>query len=289
MKYSALIGNPVEHSISPELFDIISKKIGIEYAHIKITVDNKKELENVTNSLKELKFCGFNITCPYKIDMYNLYKEYCDEEAKKIHSINSVTIKNNTIKCYNTDGKAAIKAIKYKDKIEKKDKIVLIGAGGAAYPILYELLKYTENIVIFNEDINKAKEMCNIICPKIKSFNLYDNENFGKYLKESTLIVNATSVGMHPNNEESIISEELMKKISINKKCIFDVIFNPWETKLLKIAQKYNHTTISGGLMLIFQAIYVLELWIDKKIELSSKEIEEITNKLTKILENNYD
>lgn len=286
MKYSALIGNPVEHSVSPQLFEILSKKIDLDYSHIKILVEKKEDLEEKIKALCKLDFIGFNITCPYKIDVFSLLKhENCSEEILKINSINTVKIKNGKIFGYNTDGKAAIQAIRHFYDIKAKDKVVLLGAGGVAHPILYELLKITPNIVVFNENLENAKKMCSLFSKNISSYSLKDENTLYKEIEDASIIINATSVGMYPNNNLSLID---MNKIK-NKKCFFDVVFNPWETLMLTEAANDGHIIISGGYMLIYQAILALELWLDKKIELSKGEIEEISLKMIETLRNNYD
>lgn len=285
MKYSALLGNPVEHSISPELFNLLTKKINVEYAHLKIHVNEKEDLVHCIQAMCDLNFVGFNITCPYKLDTYSLV-DVLDSEAEKIHSINSVVIKNGKTIGYNTDGKAAILAIRHFYKIKSNDKVVIIGAGGVAYPILYEILKITSNVVIFNENVKDAEKMCNLIGCNVSYYSLYDKAKFINELISATIIINATSVGMYPNSDNSLIDEELFQLLSKNNvcKCYFDVVFNPWNTHFIQLANKYNQLAISGGYMLIYQAILVLKLWLNVEINLSNHEVDEIANELMKVL-----
>ena len=289
MKYSALIGNPVEHSISPELFYEISKKINIEYAHLKIRVDSKDNLSDMIKSMINLGFCGFNVTCPYKLDVYDLLNDdELDDEVKGIKSVNSVVIRDGRLMGYNTDGKAAIMSIQKYYEISDKDYVVIIGAGGAAYSVLYEILKYTDNVVVFNEYVDKAQEMCNCINNSVKCYDLYDDEKLLEELKRATIVINATSVGMYPDVDSSLVSEELFSKISDSKKCFFDVIFNPWETKFIECAKRYGHLTVSGGYMLIYQAYLVMKLWLGIEFELSDDDIDELVIKMQEVLKNDY-
>lgn len=284
MKYSALIGNPVAHSIAPQMFDIITKKLNVNYAHIKIKVDNSSQLKDVIHSLKTLGFIGFNITTPYKVDMYNILTDKnCDLETQKMQSVNSVMIKNNELMGFNTDGRGAIKAIQHFYDINERDNVLILGAGGVARSILYEISKITNHIVVFNEDKDVALQMCDLINPLAKAYDLADIKNLNQELEKATLIINATTVGMTPNLV-SLIDEQVISKLP-QKKCFFDVVFNPWETEMLSLARKYNHLAISGGYMLIYQALYALEVWLDMKINFSKEDIVSLANELMIILE----
>lgn len=274
MKYSALIGNPVEHSVSPVLFQYLAGKKNCEYAHIKIKIDKKEELSKKIDSLFSLGFCGINITCPYKKDIFAIVDEF-KNGSEKIHSINVITKENNKICGYNTDGVAAIKAIEEVKKITPKTKVTVFGAGGAAYAIFYELLKKTKNIIVVNESLSVANEMVNDINATCKTYDLLDKDDYKDYLINSDLVINATSVGMYPLVNKSIIDEKLIKEV--NKDALFfDAIFNPWETKFIKMAKKSNHKIVSGGYMLIYQAVLALSIWANINIKLSSKELEEL-------------
>lgn len=284
MKYSALIGNPVAHSIAPQMFDIITKKLNIDYAHIKIKVDDSNQLNDVIQSLKTLDFIGFNITTPYKVDIYNiLTQKNCVLETQKMHSVNSVMIKNNRLIGFNTDGRGAIKAIQHFYDISKNDNVLILGAGGAARSILYEISKITNHITVFNEERDVALRMCDLINPLVKIYDFTDRKILHQELEKATLIINATTVGMKPNLT-SLIKEQEISKIT-EKKCFFDVVFNPWETKMLSLARKYKHLTISGGYMLIYQALYTLEVWLNMKINFSKDDVMFLAEELITILE----
>ena len=286
MYYSALIGNPVQHSISPQLFYEISKILKIEYAHLKITVPSRDDLKKTIDSFVQLGFCGINITCPYKLDTYQLLRDSeLSLEAKKIKSVNSIVIHDGKLMGYNTDGLAALLSIQKFYPLSSENKVVILGAGGASYSILYEISKITNHIVVFNEYYDRAKEMIHQLNLDVECYDFSDEDIFIEKLNGADLIINATSVGMVPNSKESLISEDIFKKITSGK-CFFDVIFNPWDTKLLELAGKYHHLTISGGYMLIYQAYLVLQLWLRQEFVLSDEDIEYLVTCMKKELEN---
>lgn len=272
MFYSALLGNPVEHSVSPKLFSYIANKVSIEYSHIKMKVEKASQLSTKIKELCDLGFCGINITCPYKINCFNLLKDI-DKECKKIKSVNTIKFKNGKIIGYNTDGIAAIKSINKVKTIERSDRIVMFGAGGVARSILYELAKFTRNIIIFNENNDDTKQMLKALDFNFKFYDLKDRKIIEKYLMDADYVLNCTSEGMKPNQDLSILSLNEIANTSFKKKIYFDVVFNPWETKFLQYGHQFNNVTISGGMMLINQALYAFQIWTGIKIELSEEDI----------------
>lgn len=187
---------------------------------------------------------------------------------------------------YNTDGKAAIEAIQKYYDLNETDRILIFGAGGVAYPILYELSKITKKITIFNEHFSKAKKMSEQVFNSAKCYDLENTEQLHEELNKATVVINATTVGMTPDNE-TLINESLIKKLE-KKIVFFDVVFNPWETRLIKIAKKHGHITISGGYMLIYQAILAMKIWLEKDFKVSEKDVEEIVGKLIKLLKEEH-
>ena len=283
MIYSALIGNPVEHSVSPSMFKYISKKKKIEYDHLKIKVDKKEQLEDVLKSLNLLGFCGINVTIPYKIDIAK-YMNEIDDSAKSIKSVNTIKFTTNGYIGYNTDGIAAIKSIENKlCKINENTKILIIGAGGAARPICYEAYKKTKNITVMNRYKEEAQSMIDCISKDIPIYEL-SRDNYIEQINKADIIINATPVGMHPNIDEELIEEDIFKNIeNTSSKYFFDVIFNPYKTKFLINAEKYGAKTCSGLYMMIYQILLAFEIWTDIKTD--DIDVEDAKNE---ILEKGY-
>ena len=272
MLYSALIGNPVEHSCSPALFAYLGEKAGVEYAHIKILIEDPNSLKNKIKELKSLGFCGINVTCPYKVDCVELVDEI-DEDCKKMRSVNTIQTSGEKLKGFNTDGIAAIEALETQTKINPDDKVVVFGAGGVARSVIYEISKFTKNITIFNIDIDQAKNLVADIDPSFEYYDLSNREIIKKFVEDATIVANCTSVGMAPNGEECILSEQEICETSKRKKIYFDVVFNPWDTKFVEYAQKNDNIAISGGVMLIRQAMLAIEVWTGIKVELEDSDM----------------
>ena len=258
MRYSALIGNPVEHSVSPSMFKFISRKKNIEYEHLKINVESKEKLEETIQAMRTLGFCGFNVK----------FIDNIDESASIINSVNTVKIEKDKFIGLNTDGIAAVQAIENKlCNITADKKVLLIGAGGAARPICYEIYKKTKNIVVMNRYREEAEDMIKNISKDIKIYEL-SNKNYITQIQQADIIINATPVGMYPNSSEQLLNDSIFEKINnMSKKCFFDVIFNPYETTLLNKANQYGAKTCSGLYMMIYQILLAFEIWTGIKCD----------------------
>ena len=284
MYYSALLGKPTDHSISPQLFRIIGEQFKIEYAHIKIDVNSKNLLPDYLNALKLLGFCGVNITLPYKIDVMDFIDEF-DESATKCGAVNTISFHDGRSKGYNTDTFGAIQAIEQKlRKIREGDKVCVIGAGGAARAVICEVYRHTKNISIVNinfaEAIKVSEEMSDGM---MKVFEL-NNKNLYEQIEQSDFIVNTTPVGMSPKPNCSIVNQLMMSKFkTLEGKCFFDAIFNPYKTKFLIDAETKGAKVCSGIYWMIFQATAALRVWIDKDYT-TKVDPDKIANSLRKYL-----
>ena len=251
MNYSALIGSITKHSKSHLLFSILESQFCVEHSHIKIDV-SESNLENVINCLKELNFSFVNVTFPYKIKCID-YLDSLSEECSIMKSVNTIKFIDNKKIGYNVDGIAAVDSIRYKLKdILSTDRVLLFGAGGDARSIIYELLKFTDNIVVINHDKNENKELKKIY----SNIEIYDFDiDFVEKINNSDFIINATSVG-NDNQNECVISKSVWNKINnLNNKYFFDVILNPTETLFLSRAKEKNAKICSGLYMMIFQLV----------------------------------
>jgi shikimate dehydrogenase len=282
MFYSALIGRPVDHSVSPRLFNYLAKIAGLEYGHIKVNVASKKGLRDVLNSLRILGFCGANVTIPYKLEIIR-HLDSVSREAKKIGAVNALTFKDNRAAGYNTDAYGALAAIEFKlKKIRKNDRVLVLGAGGAARAIVYALYEKTKNIMILNRNMAEALSLSEDISRGRISCQRLNDKNIKACLAGADIIINATPVGMHPDENKEIIKPAVWQGVGIHKKYFFDAIFNPYKTKFLKKAEAAGAKICPGTYMMIYQGIEAFRLWTGRK--LSNVNIEEANNILRQVL-----
>ncbi len=247
-KIAGLIGNPVEHSWSNVMHNAAFDKMNINAVYLKFKVDKLKEFIEYFRSLNIL---GFSVTIPHKIEVMK-YLDYIDKKAKEIGAVNTVVVKNRKLIGYNTDSDGAMKALKNKTELEGK-KVVVLGAGGSARAIAYGLREDNAKVTILNRTTNNAKSMADDFDCNYGSLNDLKHIDYD-------ILINATPVGMYPDVNKSPISLNFIKKNTV----VFDIVFNPYKTKLLKDAEKNGCAIIPGIEMLINGNILQFKLWTGK-------------------------
>ncbi len=272
-----LIGDPVEHSVSPLLFKYYAKSAGLNnYYHFKFKVDKrvKDELKRTVEGIKAFSMRGYNITLPYKIKIMK-YVDILDKQAERIGAVNVILNKNRKILGYNTDGVGFIRSLETSVRnVLSTDKVVIFGAGGASRAICSELYARTKNLVIINRDLKEGlvlKNRLELWGGKGVKLLIFNDVNLKREMLDANIICNTTPVGMFPSNEECLISDETFKYLSNNRKSwkniIFcDAIFNPYKTKFLVQAEKLGATSLSGVGMMVFQAVEAFNIWTGKRV-----------------------
>ena len=273
-----VIGKPVKHSLSPLIHNywINKYQLGLEYKKMEV---EKELLPSLIENIREGKITGLNITLPYKKDIIS-YIDEVSHTAKDIGAINTVFLRGNKVYGENTDGIGFTRALEKKTKFNFPNKsIYILGAGGASYGIISELIKKkVKKIYVTNRTKQRTIQLLNFFKTKNKEINLEFVE-WEDLVPNSDvdLIINTTSFGMKDNE---------CLKIDINNirdTLIFvDIIYSPKETELLKLFKKEGFVCMNGLSMLIEQAAVSFELWFN--ISLNNKDIEEVK----KICETSY-
>ena len=249
MKKYLVIGNPINHSLSPKLhnFWIKENKIDAIYDKAKLSLD---QLEDLILKVKNKKINGINVTVPFK-NMVIPYLDCLSNEAEKTKSVNLIYLKNEKVIGHNSDIYGFEKAInKINFKITDK-KIFILGAGGVVPSIVYALNKMGAISISIS---NRTKEKAQMVKDIFNNLNIVD---WGE-MPEFDVIINATSLGL--NKDDKI---ELDFSSVGNNKLFYDVIYNPSETNFLKIGKKLGNKCENGKLMFIYQAFSAFKLWHD--------------------------
>ena len=297
MKKAAVIGNPIEHSKSPLIHNYWLKELEIEGSYEAIKADNEKDFENVVDRLIEKEYCGFNITVPYKLKAHELAHKKIDYPKCPYHenlmASNTIKIdKKGELHSYNTDyfGFAA-SLIQNNIFINKIKNIVILGAGGAARSIIFGLLseelKTKTKITLLNRSEKRAKNLLEDlqVDGSLKDRDLeiqyYPLTDFVRSTKDCDLLINTTTLGMEGGNENSIINLHNSKKNML----VYDIIYNPIETPLLKAAKDLDLKTLNGLSMLINQAAAAFEIiYSEEQRTIKPKSINELYNIIEKDL-----
>ncbi|MCK1991586.1 shikimate dehydrogenase [Peribacillus muralis] len=257
-KIYGVMGDPIAHSMSPDIHNDAFKKENIEavYHHFHVTKDG---LSDAVKGMKALGIEGFNVTIPHKTSIIPLLDEV-DGLAQAIGAVNTVVNKNGRFIGYNTDGKGFFKSLC--DEISgdiKAKKTLVIGAGGAARAIYFTLVKEgVKQVDIANRTKERAAQLVSD-CPYDKISKALSIIEAEQSLSQYDLIIQTTSSGMSPELEHSAVKVDQLKTGAI----VSDIIYNPLQTKLLREAYEKGAKTQNGLGMFINQAALAFEIWTD--------------------------
>ncbi len=264
-KILGIIGNPVEHSISPQLHNYISRYLGVDAVYVPFKVE-KAQLGRAVDGLRALNIKGFNVTIPYKNDIISFIDEV-SEEAQLIGAVNTVKNVDGRLYGYNTDAEGFVRSLEEEGSTGfNGNDVSIIGAGGAARALAVKAaLDGAKNIAIINRSVERAHEIADLINNKINNsaFDIsLSDSNVEKVFAESKIVINTTSVGMYPDIEKTPV--ETMAGFS-ERHIVCDIIYNPERTVFLKSAADMGCKVINGHGMLFYQGIYAYQIWMDMK------------------------
>ena len=256
-KLTGLIGDPVEHTLSPHMHNAGFNYFNLDYVYVPFHV-RKDHLKTAIAGAKSLNIKGLNVTIPHKINVMK-YLDVIDETAQLIGAVNTIKF-DNELKGYNTDGLGAVRGIEELIPLKNK-KIIILGAGGASRAISFQaILNGAGKIIIANRTIDKAFKLTenleDNLDTDVKAIGL--GEELKEELKDTDILINTTPIGMYPHiNQKPLVTRDMMPEgIIVN-----DVIYNPLETGILKEARLTGAKTISGIKMLIYQGIESFKIW----------------------------
>lgn len=257
-KILAIIGDPVDHSFSPNMHNYISEKLNKNYLYCAMQV-KKENLKDAIQGIRALDIAGINVTAPHKIEVMK-YLDEIDDEALLYGSVNTVVNKNGKLYGYNTDAQGFyLSLVNGGTEIKGKDLLIL-GAGGACRPVCIKFLNEgAKSITVFNRTQKRADELCEFVYEKTgKKINTHMEK------KHYDVVINTTSAGMGENRDCPISDFSF---VDCNTDAA-DMIYNPPETVFLKNMKKFGAKNAINGLgMLIYQGIVAYELFCGEKID----------------------
>ena len=247
MKKFLVIGNPINHSLSPKLHNYWIKKNNIKAVYDKQKL-NENDLKNIIFQLREKKINGINVTVPFKKKVIPFLDELT-ADANKTKSVNTIYLNNNRLIGDNTDIIGFQKSVDdFKYDLNNKE-VFILGAGGVVSSLVFALIKMKVSKIIIS---NRTREKAEILKNLFKEIEIIE---WGK-VPNFDMIINATSVGL---NKEDRINIDFPS--STKNKFFYDVIYNPKETNFLKIGKSLGNKTLNGKLMFVYQAISAFNIW----------------------------
>ena len=258
LKTFAVIGDPIDHSLSPTIHNAAYRELKIECTYIAYRVI-QGDLAAGIESLKKIKISGFNVTIPHKIEMMK-YLDNVDENCKKIGAVNTVLNDDGILRGFNTDMDGFLEPIKRKEINIKNSKILLLGAGGAARAIVAGFQKEgADEIVIANRTKENGENLTEFSKKNGLHARSIDIEKMDVLDSKFDFVVNASSLGL--KGEKNVIPEKFFNE----ETTVYDIVYKPIKTDLINKAKEKNCEIIFGYEMLLGQAIRSFEIWLDKK------------------------
>jgi shikimate dehydrogenase len=257
-KICCLIGDPIEHSLSPLIHNAGYQALGMDYVYVPFQV---KDIRGAIEGIRKLGIRGASVTMPHKARVIE-YVDEIDRLALETGAVNTIVNNDGVLTGYNTDYQGALKALEEATPLEGK-KAVLVGSGGAATAIALGLKRSGAKLVILNRTEEKAKRLAEML----------DAEDSGSLKKlnevsSADILINATPVGMWPQTNQSLIPQSLLH----NKLVVFDTVYNPKETRLLSEAREKGCTIVYGYKMFLYQAALQFELFTGRQPPLATME-----------------
>ncbi len=256
MRLLYLLGYPVAHSLSPAMQNAALRALGLDYEYRLMPVP-PSELASVVAKLRDPSVAGFNVTIPHKVAVTPLLDEV-DETASAVGAVNTVVNSGGRLRGHNTDSVAATRVLREVYGSLSGCHAVILGAGGAARAVASGLAPYAERITVLARDHSKAEALASEVAERtgaeIRAANIGEASKLTPY---ADILVNATPAGMHPNTDTSPIDAHTLHRGLL----VFDLVYNPEKTRLLREAEAAGARTVGGLSMLVYQGAEALRLW----------------------------
>jgi len=262
-KLLGVIGDPIEHSKSPQLHNYLIKHLNLNYCYLAFRAP-PDQLNRLTDGFRAMGIAGFNITVPHKETIMPLL-DGLSEDAEALGAVNTVVVEDGKLIGHNTDWVGFLNPLSEIDL--QSQHVVILGAGGAAKGIVYGLIqKRVGKLTLVNRTASKAEALAKHIQAQL-GFDAVevvepDSELLISSTQEVQLLVNTTSVGMWPKVDETPVSASMLHPNQI----VYDLVYNPLETRLLKDARQVGAQTIDGLDMFIGQGIASFSKWTHTKV-----------------------
>lgn len=270
-----LVGNPVEHTMSPMIHNTLAEELGMNMVYVPFLVEDA--VDTAVKGAYALNLLGMNVTVPYKSEVIKSLAE-CDELAEKIGAVNTLVRVNGGYKGYNTDITGLYRAMSSYGIVLEHQNVIILGAGGAARAVAFLCVYHgAKQVYLLNRSVEKAQEVAAEV-NRVMDRECIIPMSLKDYVclpEEKMLCIQATSVGLSPNDSEVVIEDtEFYKKIHTG----YDLIYRPANTRFMQLVKQQGGKAYHGLKMLLYQGIEAFELWNEVKID------DELSNKVYEIM-----
>lgn len=261
-----LLGNPVEHTVSPVIHNTLAEATGENLTYVPFHVPSGYIGDAVKGAFA-LNLLGLNVTVPYKSEVIPYLKEI-DPLAERIGAVNTLVRREDGFKGYNTDMPGLYRAMCEDGVKIEGEKVLILGAGGVARAVTMLLAeKKAAEVILLNRTVEKAQTVADEVNSIVgRKFARAISPDAYKELpmEEKYLAIQATSVGMYPHVEETVVSDEAFyRRIHTG----YDLIFNPSCTKFMELVQQQGGKAYGGLKMLLYQGVIAYELWTGQRVD----------------------
>ena len=252
-KVYGVIGNPIEHSLSPVMHNAAFEALGLDAIYLAFRVA-EHELGDAIRGAKSLGIAGLNVTIPLKEKALAFVD--ADDIASRIGAINTIDFSTDTPTGYNTDGIGALTVLKERVGEIRGKEVLILGAGGAARAIAFYLDAEGARLTIANRSEDRAAMLASSL--HNADFISLREEELKRHIRDADILINTTPVGMYPRADATLVNARMMHPELV----VFDIVYNPAETKLLREAKKAGvQTIIEGVKMLVYQGAASFRIW----------------------------
>jgi shikimate dehydrogenase len=272
VKRCYIIGYPVEHSMSPAMHNAAFKALGLD-AEYRLAPVKPGQLEEFIDKLREGEVMGASVTIPHKVEVMR-HLDHIDETARAIGAVNTIVHRESRLYGYNTDGTGGVGALTEEYGSLKDRNVTILGAGGASRAITYQVSRVDCRVTVLNRSVERARHLVNDLKPQASAELSYGGfTQLPDIIDDTDVLINTTSVGMSPNVSDSPVPEGLLH----GGLFVYDVVYNPVKTKLLRDAEAKGAGTLSGVKMLVYQGAEAFRMWtgVEPPVQLMQKVVED--------------
>lgn len=272
MRLCYLVGYPVEHSMSPAMHNAAFKALGLD-AEYRLAPVKPEQLEEFIDKLREDEALGASVTIPHKVEVMR-HLDHVDETARAIGAVNTIVHREGRLYGYNTDSTGGVGALMEEYGSLEGRNVTILGAGGASRAITYQVSRVDCKVIVLNRSVERARNLVDDLRSQTSAELSYGGlTQLPGVIDDTDVLINTTSVGMSPNVSDSPVPEGLLH----GGLFVYDVVYNPVKTKLLRDAEAKGAGTLSGVKMLVYQGAEAFRMWtgVEPPVELMQRVVEE--------------